>query len=265
MNNNSIGIFDSGVGGLTVANAISKLLPNEHLIYFGDTEHMPYGEKSSDLIQEFSVKISKYLIERKCKAIVIACNTASAVAYNHLKETYIGQIPIINVIDPMIELLVEEKYNKVGIIATRGTVSSDVYQSKLKRRSPDQVFSILATPLLASMIEENHIHDEISNAIIKNYLGDPCLKDIDALVLACTHYPLIAPIIENYFEGNVKLLKSGEIVAKKLKWILEKENLVQDKKRIALNEFIVSDLTLNFEKLAKNFYGHNLRLKELKL
>jgi glutamate racemase len=111
LSSQSIGIFDSGIGGLTVANAISSLLPNEHLVYFGDSEHMPYGEKSPELIQEFSTKITQYLIEEKnCKAIVIACNTASAVAYNHLKNFYVGRVPIINVIDPMIELIVASSF-----------------------------------------------------------------------------------------------------------------------------------------------------------
>lgn len=266
MNNQAIGIFDSGIGGLTVANAISSIMPHEKLIYFGDTEHMPYGEKSSDLIQEFSVKITRYLIEKKkCKAIVIACNTASAMAYNYLKEKYLGQIPIINVIDPMIELLVKEKYANVGIIATRGTISSEVYQSKLKRRAPKQKFSAMATPLLASMIEENHIEDDISQAIIKNYLGDAHLKGIDALVLACTHYPLIAHIIDQFYSGRVKLLRSGDIVAEKLMDILTREDLLHGIRSKSTNEFIVSDLTDNFIKSAKNFYGQTISLKEVKL
>lgn len=266
MKDNSIGIFDSGVGGLTVANAISRLLPNEKIIYFGDTEHMPYGEKSSELIQEFSIKISKYLIEvKQCKAIVIACNTASAMAYSYLKENYLGKVPIINVIDPMIELIVSERFKNVGIIATRGTIASNVYQNKLKRRCPDQKYAALATPLLASMIEENFIHDEISRAVIRQYLSNPKLADIDALVLACTHYPLIAPIIDTYFEGKVRLLKSGEIVAEKLKQILEKERLLSSRTEKPIHEFIVSDLTKNFEKSAKNFYGKKISLKEVKL
>jgi glutamate racemase len=266
LNSQSIGIFDSGIGGLTVANAISSALPKEHLIYFGDTEHMPYGEKSSELIQEFSVKITKYLIEKKkCKAIVIACNTASAMAYKYLKEEYLGKIPIINVIDPMIELLVDSNYQNVGIIATRGTISSGVYQDKLNRRAPHQKYTAIATPLLASMIEENHIEDDVSKAIIHSYLGDPSLSEIDALVLACTHYPLIAPIIDAYFNHKVTLLKSGEIVAKKLTAILQKENLLASDHLGKENEFIVSDKTKNFENSAKNFYGQRIKLKEVKL
>jgi glutamate racemase len=262
----SIGIFDSGIGGLTVANAISKLLPLEHLVYFGDTEHMPYGEKSAELIQEFSTKITKFLIEeKKCKAIVIACNTASAMAYSQLKETYLGQVPIINVIDPMVELLVTKHYSKFGIIATRGTVDSNTYQDKIKRRIPNQNFSILATPLLATMIEEGFINDEVSQTVLKTYLSHHDLTEIDALVLACTHYPLIADMISDYFNHKVEIIKSGDIVAEKLKAILNKENLLSSNLKQVNDEFIVSDLTKNFENSAKNFYGTQIILKEVKL
>lgn len=265
MNSQSIGIFDSGIGGLTVANAISSLLPNEHIVYFGDSEHMPYGEKSPELIQEFAVKITNYLIEEKnCKAVVIACNTASAVAYNHLKKVYEGRVPIINVIDPMIELVVANPFEKVGIIATRGTADSRVYQDKLDRRAPNQKYAVLATPLLASMIEENFIHDEISSTIIAKYLSDPILNDIDALVLACTHYPLIAEDISEFYHHKVKLLLSGPVVADKLKNILEKENMLSVK-RNSENEYIVSDLAKNFEKSAEKFFGTKINLKEVKL
>lgn len=265
MSSSSIGIFDSGIGGLTVANAISSLLPNEHLVYYGDSAHMPYGEKSPELIQEFSVKITRYLIENKgCKAVVIACNTASAVAYNHLKTLYEGRVPIINVIDPMIELIVQSKFKKVGIIATRGTVESNVYQSKLERRAPNQDFAVLATPLLATMIEENFINDEISESVINKYLSDPILADINALVLACTHYPLIADMISNYYEHKVQLLLSGPIVAEKLQRILQNENLLSTERRED-DEFIVSDLAKNFDKSAEKFFGKKINLKEIKI
>jgi glutamate racemase len=264
LSSQSIGIFDSGIGGLTVANAISSLLPNEHLVYFGDSEHMPYGEKSPELIQEFSTKITQYLIEeKKCKAVVIACNTASAVAYNHLKLLYEGQVPIINVIDPMIELIVGSSYKKIGIIATRGTVDSNVYQDKLQRRAPSQDYTVMATPLLASMIEENFIHDEISYTIIAKYLSDSKLAGIDALVLACTHYPLIADDISEYYQHKVKLLLSGPVVAEKLKVILAKEELLSQNKKKE-NDYIVSDLTKSFEKSAEKFFGTKISLKEVK-
>ena len=154
-NDRPIGIFDSGIGGLTVAAAIQRLLPNESLVYFGDTAHLPYGDKSKELIAEYAVNITQFLLkEKNCKAIVIACNTASAAAYEALRDTYKGSVPVINVIDPMIEeVIADDLIHKVGIIATKTTVASGVYQEKFARRKPELQFTALATPLLASMID----------------------------------------------------------------------------------------------------------------
>jgi glutamate racemase len=164
----------------------------------------------------------------------------------------------------MIELIVASKYEKVGIIATRGTVDSNIYQEKLDRRTPNQKYAVLATPLLASMIEENFIHDEVSSKVISAYLSDPSLENIDALVLACTHYPLIADDISDYYQNRVQLLLSGPIVAEKLKTILENEKLLNEK-RDREDEFIVSDLAKNFEKSAQKFFGKIIPIKEVKL
>ena len=150
-----IGIFDSGIGGLTVAKAISKILPNERFIYYGDTVHLPYGDKSKDAIQRYSKNISEFLIANNCKAIVIACNTASAISYEYLRDKHRGIIPIINVIDPIIEAIVKAgSHKKIGLIATKTTVQSGVYQEKMSRRNPDIEMKVLPTPLLAPMIEE---------------------------------------------------------------------------------------------------------------
>lgn len=261
-----IGIFDSGIGGLTVANAISRVLPNEQLVYYGDTEHMPYGEKSKELIREFSLKISKFLIEqKKCKAIVIACNTASAAAYEEIRDANKNSIPIINVIDPMVEFVIAQpKYQKVGIIATRGTIDSHIYQEKFTRRKPDLNYAALATPLLASMIEEGFIEDKISRAVLYEYLSDKSLHDIDALILACTHYPLIKNEIDEFFGRKIDILSSADVVAEKLLKILEIEQLLSSHKK-APDEFLVSDLTPQFERSTMLFYGEKRTLEELKL
>jgi glutamate racemase len=261
MNNQPIGIFDSGIGGLTVANAISKLLPNEQLVYFGDTAHLPYGDKSFELIRSYATSITDFLLnEKKCKAIVIACNTASAAAYELLRDQYKGTVPIINVIDPMIETVIaDEQIRKLGIIATKTTVASGIYQEKLSRRKPSLPFAALATPLLASMIEEGFYNDKISHAVLESYLANEQLKDIDALVLACTHYPLIKQEIDNYYHHRIKLFDSAEVVAGKLKFILEKENLMSDKKQ-ADDIFYVSDYTESFAKTTAIFWGKEVQL-----
>ena len=257
-----IGIFDSGIGGLTVANAVSKLLPNEQIIYFGDTAHVPYGDKSKELIRSYATTITNFLLnEKKCKAVVIACNTASAAAYEILRDTYKGIAPVINVIDPMIEAVIaDDEIKKVGVIATKTTIASGVYREKFSRRKSSLQYTELATPLLASMIEEKFYNNNISYAVIENYLKDDTLQGIDALVLACTHYPLIKKEISNFYKQQVKIFDSAEVVAQKLKLILEREELAADKK-LEEDIFYVSDFTESFAKTTNIFYGKEIRLE----
>lgn len=261
-----IGVFDSGIGGLTVAHAISKLMPEETIVYFGDTAHLPYGDKSPELIHSFVQNISQFLIEKEqCKAVVMACNTASATSYEILRDKHKGVFPIINVIDPIVEAIVQDKtIKKVGLIATKTTVESGVYQEKLKRRNPEVTMEVLATPLLAPMIEEGFSQDKISHTVIENYLSNPRFRDIDALILGCTHYVLIAEEIHDFFGGKVKLFDSTDILALKLKLILEKEGILSSQ-REKKNKFYVSDFTQGFQESASRFYGENLQLELKKL
>jgi len=257
-----IGVFDSGIGGLTVARAIRSVLPSERFIYFGDTAHLPYGDKSPELVASYAKGIAHFLLEKhSCKAIVIACNTASAAAYESLRDTYRGHLPVINVIDPMIEeVIAAEGLQKVGVIATKTTVASGVYQEKFNRRKPDLTVATLATPLLASIIEEGFYDNSISEAIIHRYLSDSCLQGIQALILACTHYPLIKNQISEYFSGKVRIFDSAAVVASKLKIILEKENLLSTNIQND-DRFYVSDYTPAFELATKTFFGHTIRLE----
>ncbi len=260
--NKPIGIFDSGIGGLTVAHAVSRLMPNETIIYFGDTAHLPYGDKSPKLIHSFVEKISHFLLEVKdCKSVVIACNTASATSYEYLRDKHKGTFPIINVIDPIVEAILADKtHQKIGLIATKTTIQSGVYQEKISRRNPDIEIKVLATPLLAPMIEEGFSKDKISTTVIENYLSHPQFKDIDALILGCTHYVLIRDEIDDFFKGKVKLYDSTDILAKKMIEIFKKENLINSKKTTD-NTFFVSDLTEGFQESASRFYGENLNLE----
>lgn len=262
----AIGIFDSGIGGLTVAQSIHQLLPQEQLIYIGDTAHMPYGDKSPDLIRKYSTNISKYLIDQhQCKALVIACNTASAAAYESLRDTFKGRLPVINVIDPMVEFIISnDQIKHVGIIATKATVESGVYQEKLLRRKKELHFSILATPLLAPMIEEGFYNNNISSAVLEEYLSMPELNHIDSLVLACTHYPLIKNQIQQFYQSRIPIFDSAKVVADKLKLILQKENLLQDI-RIASDEFYITDYSKHFAETARMFYGEKLELKRVEI
>ncbi len=258
-----IGIFDSGIGGLTVLSAIKNKLPNETLVYFGDTTHLPYGDKPQDLIKSYSEKITDYLInEEKCDAIVIACNTASAAAYEYLRDKFMDSIPIINVIDPIVESVVEnDKIKSVGVIGTMGTIGSGVYQEKLNRRKPGVVVKTLATPFLVPIIENGFIKNEINKDLINSYLTSESLKDIDALILACTHYPLIKNEINEFYNGGVNLIDSGIVTANKLSNILQKENLLATS-RVAKDVYYVSSLTGSFKNTAKSFFGSDIILSE---
>lgn len=262
MNNKPIGIFDSGIGGLTVANAVSRVLPQESIVYFGDTAHLPYGDKSKELIKKFSLGITDFLLhQKKCKTVVIACNTASAAAYENIRDQYVGSIPIFNVIDPIIEAIVaDDNIHKVGLIATKTTIDSGVYQEKLSRRKPNIQYVSLATPMLVPMIEEGFANDNISHALIHNYLQHPSFKNIDALILGCTHYVMIKKEIDAFFKGQVKLFDSTDIVAQKLKKILTKENLLSDQKSTS-DQFFISDFNTHFQKSANRFYGEMINLE----
>tara|TARA_B100001540_G_C15736316_1_gene610065 strand:+ start:207 stop:1007 length:801 start_codon:yes stop_codon:yes gene_type:complete len=264
MTNAPIGIFDSGIGGLTVANAIKKVLPHENIIYYGDTAHLPYGEKSSNSIQSFSKNITNFLINQNCKAIVIACNSASSVAYNIVKETA-ENIPVFNVIEPVISFFNNNiKEYHIGVIGTKATINSNIYTEELKTKNPDAKVYSLETPLLAPMIEEGFINGKISKTIIDNYLSNKILKKINHLILACTHYPLIHNEIDSYYHQKVKIINSSSIVAKYIKKMLGKKNMLS-KNRNPNYKFYVSLYTKSFEESAKFFFEKDVKLKEKKL
>ncbi|HKC69477.1 MAG TPA: glutamate racemase [Bacteroidia bacterium] len=258
--NQPIGIFDSGIGGLTVANAIAKALPNEQLIYFGDTAHLPYGDKSPDSIKYYSIRIAQFLLEQNCKIIVIACNTASALAYETIKDFVGNKVPVIDVVNPMVDEIAQNKKLKhIGVIATKGTIKSDIYAKKLKHKSKNLQVSSLATPLLASMIEEGFFNNKTSRTIIHDYLSRPKLKKIDSLILACTHYPLIKPEIEEFYKGKIKIYDNAEVVAKKVSEVLKGLKLASTKKNNP-HHFYMSDYTKSFEESSRFFFKSKIKL-----
>ena len=256
-----IGIFDSGIGGLTVAYAIRQMLPLESMIYFGDTAHLPYGDKSEAAIQAYSIKIADVLLKKGCKVIVIACNSASSAAYELLKEYVNREVKVINVIDPMVEWVAQNLSGKnIGLIGTKRTVNSSIYSRKLKETSQGITLHSVATPLLAPMIEEGYFNNKISHHIIEEYLRDPMLHEIDALILACTHYPLIRKEIEEFYQGKIQILDSSEIVAKALKDYLQKENLLKNSS--PTHSFLVSDYTDSFETATRIFFREVVHLEK---
>ena len=260
-----IGIFDSGVGGLTVANAIKLLLPNEDMIYFGDTAHLPYGEKSAETIQYYSEKISDFLLSHDCKVVLIACNTASAVAYESVARHVGDRAIVLNVIEPVVETIAAmREHKKIGVIGTKTTINSSTYTKKIRKTRPDVEVHALATPLLVPMIEEGFIFDDISNAIIRSYLSNSILATIDALVLGCTHYPIIKNQISKFFNFKVDILDSATIVATSLRKILVDKKL-RNTKEGSLRKFYVSDYTENFKVISRMFFEESIDLHKLSL
>ena len=261
----AIGVFDSGIGGLTVAHQINSLLPNEKILYFGDTKHVPYGDKSSEAIVRFSEKITHFLVEQKCKMIVVACNTASAIAFNQVKSLVKNKAIAVNVIDPIVEFTCRSGAKSVGIIGTKNTISSNIYAKKIHLLNQVIETKSLASPLLVPMIEEGFYQNNISQMIISNYLKRKELANIDHLILACTHYPLIEEEITKFYGDKVHVINSAKIVSSHIKSILRKSNLLNTSLTYPKHEFYVSDFTNSFEKSAEFFFGEHLHLKEILL
>lgn len=261
-----IGLFDSGVGGLTVAAALRTVLPGENMIYFGDTIHLPYGDKSKDAIIQYSLSITEFLLNKGCKIILIACNSASSNAFDEVRKFVGDRALVANVIDPVVEY-VEQDMNikKIGVIGTKATISSGSYKDNLLSLRPDLMVSSLATPLFVPMIEEGFVFDDISNAIIRAYLSRTELNDIDSLILGCTHYPIIKNQIDRYFNFHVNVIDSARIVADRIKLVLQSENLLNQKNTAFDHQFFVSDHTSYFEIIAKMFFGESINLQRISI
>ena len=254
LNNKPVGVFDSGVGGLTVAHAIKQILPDEALVYFGDTAHLPYGDKSEGAIINYSRRITDFLIGHGAKLILIACNSASASAYSVLKEEYGQKVLLLDVISPVIEYIATKNYSRVGVIGTKRTITSGTYEAGFGEKSPGTDVVSLATPLLVPMIEEGFIFDDISNAIIRTYLSDKKLEGIQSLVLGCTHYPLIRNQISKFYNFDIEVVDSARVVALELRGMLEENKLLNTGEKSTEDKFFVSDFTTYFEKIARMFF-----------
>jgi glutamate racemase len=261
-----IGVFDSGIGGLTIVKALNALLPDESILYFGDTAHLPYGDKSPELLQGYADTITHFLLETGVKAIVIACNTASAVALNTVKNIA-GDIPVFDVIQPAVKnALLISPMKRIGVIGTRTTIQSHVYLKSLLDLAPDALVIEKATPLLVPMIEEGWNHHQISIEIIEAYMSDTGFNHIDSVILGCTHYPLIRSEIQNYFDKTnarkVEVIDSSLAVASEVQKQLTVLNLLNTNSDSINHKFFVSDLTPGFKDTAKMFLGREVILNK---
>lgn len=264
-----IGIFDSGIGGMTIAHAVAEAMPHERMIYFGDTAHLPYGDKSTAAIQAYSVKICDVLLKQQVKAILIACNSASAAAYELVKEYVGSRAKVMNVIDPIVDDVASRfSQQTVGLIGTKQTVSSNVYLRKLDDRNTGVRLQSLATPLLAPMIEEGFYNNTISQSIIDNYLQQPELAGIKALILGCTHYPLIKQEIADHYQHQhqaVEVIDASVIVAQRFKQMLADHDLLTDATAEPQHHFYVSDYTDSFKASTAIFFRRPVQLELYRL
>ena len=257
LQNQPIGIFDSGLGGLTVLKSLQKILPNESFIYFGDTAHVPYGSKGTKTVTKYAQNIIDFFIKHKTKAIVIACNTVSAVAFNHLKNIY--DIPIFDVVSPSVEFAFKNSKNKnIGIVGTLSTIESKSYTKLFNKLDNSCMIKEVACPLFVPIIEEGWANSNIATNIAKIYLKEFNTINIDTLILGCTHYPIMAKTIKNILNANIKLIYSGETVGIKMKKFLFNENYMNFSKKLQKTDYYVSDLPKKFDELGSRFLGYPL-------
>jgi glutamate racemase len=256
MHNAPLGIFDSGVGGLTVVRAVQQLLPVEDIVYLGDTARVPYGSKSPETIRQFAHEDVRFLLDKGVKAVVVACNTATAHALPSLQERY--QVPIIGVIESGVEaVLSDPAAQRVGMIATRGTVASHAYQHALALRRTGLILHATAAPLLVPLVEENWLDHPSTIAALHTYL-DPMLdRGIDTLLLACTHYPLLVPVLQSFLPTSVRLVDSATTCAEHLRAQLTSLDLVSEKSDAGTLVIHLTDLSDQFEDLARRFLARS--------
>ena len=253
MNNRPIGVFDSGLGGLTVLKEIMKITPNENIVYFGDTARVPYGPRSKETIIKYTFQAIDFLISKNVKAIVIACNTATARALKEANEKY--DLPIIGVIEAGAKTAAYTTKNKiVGVIGTDGTIRSKAYNIEIAKIDPEIKIVDKACPLFVPIVEEGWANTDIASLTARRYLEELMDKGIDSLVLGCTHYPLLKRTIGEIVGENVKLVNPARETAKDLKRILENDNILREEtEEDPKYEYYVSDIPEKFASIAEEF------------
>lgn len=260
--NAPIGVFDSGVGGLTVAREIMRQIPNERIVYFGDTARVPYGSKSKDNIIKFSRQIIRFLQTENVKAIVIACNTASALALDEMQQEF--DFPILGVVKPGAKVAVETTVNKrIGLIGTEANIRSGVYTRYIKSLDDEAKVFEKACPLFVPLVEEGWLHDDITLQVASRYLEELKEKDIDTLIMGCTHYPLIRSTIRKVMGDKVNLVNPAYETAIELKNLLERDNLANKcdvDSPSSMYRFYVSDAEEKFKLFANSILPFDITM-----
>jgi len=253
-----IGVFDSGIGGLTVVKRIASALPEENIVYFGDTARVPYGSKSNATVIEYAVQDAGFLIKKNVKAIVVACNTVSSVALEELRKNF--DVPIIGMIMPGSLSAVQSSRNgRIGVIGTRATIGNRAYYQEIKKIKNDTEVFEKACPLFVPLAEDGWITHKATYEIAEEYLKELRTLNIDTLVLGCTHYPILADVIQKVIGKNVKLIDSGIASAERVKNELSRFNLHTNKFSIGNLDFYVSDIPVKFKEIAELFLGREVQ------
>lgn len=261
-NTQAIGIFDSGIGGLTVMKQIMRKLPQERLIYFGDTARLPYGDKSPETILRYSIENAIFLMEHRIKLLVIACNTASAYAVDKLKQ--ILKIPIIDVVKPGADSAAGATRNhKIGVLGTRATISSGIYKREIQERLPSAEVYTIACPLLVPLIEEHFFDHPATELIVKDYLAPLKQKNIDTLLLGCTHYPLLHKLIQKEMGPDVAIIDSATTCAEEVSAALDTLGLCNSNLELPKHLYYASDYPEKFRLHSINFLEHAIDKVEM--
>lgn len=259
MDNRPIGVFDSGLGGLTAIKELHRLLPNENFVYFGDTGRVPYGSRSKKILRQYSFQDVALLLKHDVKAVVSACGTVSSVAGELLRKHC--PCPYLEVVSPAAERAAELTVSKrIGVIATKATINSGKFKEMILEKIPDAEVTEIACPLFVPIVEEGHIapDDKLVQMVIELYLTDMKAANVDTLILGCTHYPILSDAISNFMGSGVVLVNSGKEVAKATKTLLEENNLLTGNTEIGTCLYQVSDSPQNFSQVAQIFLGDSL-------
>ena len=267
-NSNPIGVFDSGIGGLTVVKSLYSFLPNENIIYFGDTARVPYGSKSNATVIEYSLQNAHFLSKKNVKLIVVACNTASSIALEELRTKF--NIPIIGMIEPGAQAAMQKTKNgKIGIIGTESTVSNKAYSKTLLNLNPNLNITEKACPLFVPLAEEGWINHKATKLIAEEYLSELKEIGIDTLVLGCTHYPILKEVIQEVIGYNVTLIDSGSAASVQVEKYLDGLGLKNKSNNLGTHSYYVSDVPKKFKSVAERFLGkqieniHKVNLEDL--
>ncbi|HEY4131112.1 MAG TPA: glutamate racemase [Gemmatimonadaceae bacterium] len=262
-NASPIGVFDSGIGGLTVAQEVIRQLPHESVIYFGDTARVPYGPKSPETVRRYSREIAGFLRDEGVKGIVVACNTATAHALTALREEL--DMPVIGVVEPGARAAVAAtKDGHIGVIGTAGTIKSGAYERAIRAISPDVMITARACPLLVPLVEEGWTDHDATRLVIKEYLEPLIAADIDTLVLGCTHYPLLKPVLREVLGPSVRLIDSAEETAAETARTLAGKNIAARSDADPTYRFVASDDPLQFLQLGQRFLGGTMEGVEIR-